>query len=411
VSDRPPGSPKSDRYQVLMVDPACYSPFYDVPLCRQLRAQGVDVRLLTSRFHYDPTRSDDDVGDACFYPLTTRLSLSGATRRLVAGLEHPLGWLSVLARLRRAGSPAIVHSQWLPLPSVDVAILRAARATGAAWVHTVHDLEPRRESRGSVADFRRAYRSADHLLVHCPDTARGLTARFGVPADRVSRVAVGVSLEASGAHDRRAARRRLDLPREGRLALFFGVVRESKGIEVLIAALSRLADRHRDLRVVIAGRPQGLGRREILECARRSGLDEARVILRLAYVPGSEVPLYFGAADFVVYPYLHADQSAALTLAVANGRAAVVSRVGGLPDLVEDGVSGRIVPPGDVAALAAAMEDLLSDGGRTDAMGEAAVALAARKLSWEEAAAQTAAAYETAIRARRATLPVALKRS
>jgi glycosyltransferase involved in cell wall biosynthesis len=402
VSARSSGPPTSGRYRVLMVDPACYSPFYDVPLCRQLRAQGVDVRLLTSRFHYDPTRSDGDVGEACFYPLTSRLPLSNAARRLVAGVEHPLGWLSVLSRLCRSGVPAIVHSQWLPLPSVDVAILRAARAAGAAWVHTVHDLEPRRESRGSAAEFRLAYRSADHLLVHCPDTARGLTARFGVPGDRVSRVAVGASLEASGAPDCASARQRLDLPGDGRLALFFGVLRESKGIELLVAATARLAARHRDFRLAIVGRPQGLGRREILECLRRSGLDEGRVVLRLAYVPSSEVPLYFAAADFVVYPYLQADQSAALTLALANGRAAVVSRVGGLPDLVEDGVSGRLVPPGDVAALAAAIEELLSDPGRTEAMGRAAASLATRTLSWSRAAEQTAAAYEIALRARRA---------
>jgi D-inositol-3-phosphate glycosyltransferase len=406
VTDNDRRLPKAAPWRVLMLDPACYSPFYDVPLCRELRARGVDVRLYTSKFHYDPTRHDPDSAftETCFYPLASRLALDGAARRLVAALEHPLGWRTVLSGVRRAAEPVIVHSQWLPVPWMDLGFLRAARRAGAAWVHTVHNLEPRHEARGSLAAFRQVYKSADRLLVHCLATAEGLAERFGVPGDRVSVVPVGVSLEASETPDRASARRRLKLPSENTLVLLFGVVREDKGVAPLIAAVARLAARHPDLRLVIAGRPQGLGRRQILGWARAGGLDEASVILRLEYVPTAEVPLYFGAADFVVYPYLKVDQSAALTLALAHGRAAVVSRVGGLPELVDDGVSGLIVPPGDVGGLAAAIGDLVSNPGRAEAMGRAA-AIASRKLSWRLAAEGTAAAYEAAARARREARP------
>jgi D-inositol-3-phosphate glycosyltransferase len=390
------------EYRVVMVDPACYTPSYTVPLCHALLAGGVDVRLCTSRFHYDRTRRDESRAfiELAFGRASSRLGLHGTPRRMMSGIEYPLGWFRVLARLRRTPRPVIVHSQWLPVPPVDVRFLAAARRQGAIWVHTVHNLEPRHVARGSTAAFQRAYVSADRLLVHCRATAEGLTARFGVAADTVSLVPMGPALEGSGAPDRASARRRLGLPSTGALLLFFGIVREDKGIEPLIEAVSRIAPRHPDLRLVIAGRPQGLRATRIRDRVRASGLDEERAILRLAYVPTGEVPLYFAAASLVAYPYLKADQSAALTLALVHGRAAVVSDLGGLAELVDDTVSGRVVAAGDVDGLAAALDDLLSDEQRLDSMGRAARDIAGRQLSWSAAAERTAVAYEAAVQRR-----------
>jgi glycosyltransferase involved in cell wall biosynthesis len=74
------------------------------------------------------------------------------------------------------------------------------------------------------------------------------------------------------------------------------------------------------------------------------------------YVPDEEVATYFVAADLVVLPYKSATQSGIVQTAFAFGRPVVVTAVGGLPDVVSDGVTGYVVPPEDPPALAAAVE-------------------------------------------------------
>jgi glycosyltransferase involved in cell wall biosynthesis len=159
--------------------------------------------------------------------------------------------------------------------------------------------------------------------------------------------------------DRAAARSRLGLPAGAAVALFFGFVRPYKGLEGLIDALPAVAARVPALQLVVAGefwQPAGafLSRAAALGVAGRLRLDDR-------YVPNEEVGDYFAAADVVVMPYRSATQSGVVTLAAEFGRPVVATRVGGLPEAVEHGVGGLLVPPGDVPALAEALAAVLSD--------------------------------------------------
>jgi len=86
-----------------------------------------------------------------------------------------------------------------------------------------------------------------------------------------------------------------------------------------------------------------------------------RVRLIDRYVPNEDVEMYFKACDLVVLPYLTATQSGVVQTAFSFGKPVVVTRVGGLPDVVTDGETGYVVPPDDPAALAAAMERFFAE--------------------------------------------------
>ncbi len=79
--------------------------------------------------------------------------------------------------------------------------------------------------------------------------------------------------------------------------------------------------------------------------------------------------------------------------AMACGTAVVASRVGGIPEVVDDGVTGLLVPPGDPVALAAALNALARDPGRADAYGQAGRERAVAEFSWPTVAAATARLY------------------
>jgi glycosyltransferase involved in cell wall biosynthesis len=141
-----------------------------------------------------------------------------------------------------------------------------------------------------------------------------------------------------------------------KVLLFFGLVRKYKGLDVLLDALARVTTRPSPL-LVVAGEfyEDEAGYREQ---AARLGLAD-RVHFHARYIPDSEVNVYFSAADVVVQPYRHATQSGVVQTAFQFGRPVIVTRVGGLPDMVRDGQDGLITEPDSPASLARTLEQAL----------------------------------------------------
>jgi len=152
------------------------------------------------------------------------------------------------------------------------------------------------------------------------------------------------------------------LPRKAALELlFYGFVRPYKGLELLIEAMGRL--RGQDVHLVVAGEFWE-GQEAIEAQIRRLGIEQ-QVELRPRYHSDQETALLFHRADAVVLPYRSATGSGVVPIAYHYDKPVIVTRVGGLPDVVEEGKTGFVVPPEDVAALADAIERLgRSDRGR-----------------------------------------------
>ena len=149
-----------------------------------------------------------------------------------------------------------------------------------------------------------------------------------------------------------------------------------------------------DARIVIAGRGEPLDRYRALIKSPES------VELRGYHVPKDERDDLFARASVVVLPYVFATTSAVIPIARLHRRPVVVTDVGGLPDAVEHGVDGLIVPPADPAALADAVAGLLEDPERARAMGEAGRRRQDAASSPDVIAPETIAVYERAIAAR-----------
>jgi glycosyltransferase involved in cell wall biosynthesis len=179
--------------------------------------------------------------------------------------------------------------------------------------------------------------------------------------------------------DRETARRELGIS-ETQVALFFGFIKGYKGLMVLIDAAPRmLAELGNDFRLLVVGDfyedPEPY-RRRIAEL----GIGD-RLTLIEGYVPNETVPRYFVAADLVVLPYLTATQSGIVQIAYRYDRPVVTTNVGGLPEFVEEGATGFMVPPGDPEALARAVVRFFRQADR----GAMAAAIARRRAatSWE----------------------------
>jgi glycosyltransferase involved in cell wall biosynthesis len=156
--------------------------------------------------------------------------------------------------------------------------------------------------------------------------------------------------------DTAVSRSERDLPSEARIALFLGLIRPYKGVDLLLEAWHRLPAGC-NWHLVVAGEPWGDQGKRLRRQVDRLGIG-ARVRLELRWIPEGEVGSWLAAADLVVLPYRSGSQSAVAPLALGAGRPVVASRVGGLPEVVHHGVNGLLVEPGSVDALARVFAEL-----------------------------------------------------
>ncbi|MDP9400185.1 MAG: glycosyltransferase [Actinomycetota bacterium] len=167
--------------------------------------------------------------------------------------------------------------------------------------------------------------------------------------------------------------------------LFHGRVQAEKGVHTLVRALALL---RADARLVLVG--DGSERARVEALARELGVaDRLRIT---GFVPHEQVPTALAHADVAVLPSVSEELGTAMLEALHAGLPVVASRVGGIPEVIEDGVSGLLTPPGDPAALAAALDRVLLEPGlaaRLAAGGRAR----ARDFSWPALAQRVLGVY------------------
>jgi len=382
--------------KIAVIDPSMFTWPYDHELVKALQQHGHDVRLFGKALPASDPRSRDPLLCPLFYRhLASADAWPTSLKRVAKGLSH---WSS-MARLRRelaAWSPDVIHFQWLPLPLVDGLFLPLLRRI-APLVLTVHDTLPFNGSPRSVvqaAGAFGAFRQFDHLIVH---TDQGRQRMASLVAGGLSRIPHGLlhagspGAEIGGPSER-----------DGRMTLLmFGQIKPYKGVDVLLEALARLPEQSRSrLRVCIAGKPH-MDMDPLHALAARLGVGES-VEFRLGFVPDHDLEELFREANAVLFPYREIEASGALMATLAHERPVIASRLGSFAELLEDGREALLVPPGDAAALAAALQRFVDDAQLRARLALGAVALKAAIPSWSSIAEQTVAAYGQAGRRWRA---------
>lgn len=168
-------------------------------------------------------------------------------------------------------------------------------------------------------------------------------------------------------------------PESGRI-LFFGRMWAYKGLDVFIDAIDLLVQRGVAHEAIVAGRGPEMTRLG----ARMEAMPTVKTIN--AYISPEDTGRLFQSATVVALPYKDATQSGVLASAYGNSRPVVASATGGIPDVVKDGVNGLLVPPGDAAALADALERVLTSKSLTTTLSDGARQTADGLLNWDRIA-------------------------
>lgn len=149
------------------------------------------------------------------------------------------------------------------------------------------------------------------------------------------------------------ARKELDTNMDEKLLLFFGFVREYKGLKHLLNAMPEVKDKLQNVRLMVVG-SFGDDKEDYLKIIRDRQIEDCVEVID-GYTPDHEVEKYFAACDLVVCPYESATQSGIVQIAYGFEKPVVATNVGGLPDVVVDGKTGYIVESGKPDAIADAV--------------------------------------------------------
>ncbi len=302
-------------------------------------------------------------------------------RRALVALQLVRALTRATWELRRGRYEAAIINYDLTLSLVAGATLLAELLPGGpALVNVCHNVRPYDRSAGGglyarssvlLGLLRRLYARFDLVLVHGERSRAEFEAAW--PSAPIGVIPHG---------DERIFAAEPPAPADEERVLFFGDWRKVKGLSVLMDAFDQLARRRPGARLTVAGTPAPADWDPDLL---RRWADRHRERVRLVdrYVPIEDVPSLFGEARVVVTPYLTGYQSGVVQLAMTMGRAVVASDVGDLGSAVIDGVTGRLVPPGDRSALARALEEVVADAGLADRMGAAGRRRALEGSSWE----------------------------
>jgi glycosyltransferase involved in cell wall biosynthesis len=298
------------------------------------------------------------------------------------GVAYALS-LARLVRLVRARRPDVIHWQYSQLPMTEIVAMLAIRRLGSRQVYTAHELLPWTARRHHRWLFARLYNVMDAVVVHNADQREELVGGFGVDPSKVLVAPLGdYALFATPDVPQSDARRRLGLDVANPVALFFGAIRRSKGLDVLLHAWKEVAHQLPDAILVVVGKPvRGVDPDGLNALIETLGIgDQVRTVF--AQVDPTDANSYYRAADVVVLPYLEIGTSGVLRYAYDSGRAVIATSVGEHVEQVIEGETGYLVPPADHVALSQRLVDALENRDQLHAMGSAARDYATANLGW-----------------------------
>jgi len=350
--------------------------YYDFGLARGLLAAGCRVSLYTC----DET-ADPKIAGLGFFPFYR--GIYGRDSRFVRMIRFLRGSLFVFknAIFHRE---RICHYQVFNDLIPELVIITLAKLLRRKLVLTVHDVS---SLAGPVTWKRRLtgwiYRSTDVVIAHNRVSLRELES-IGVPSQMIRVIVHGHYLDSVHKRPPEAeARKALGIDPQAKVVLFFGQIKDVKGLDLLIEALPAVSREVRDVVLLIAGRPWKS------DFARYDSLIDAtgvrsRCHLHIDFIPDDDVANYYAAADVVALPYRRIYQSGVLMMAMTYGRAVVASDLPGMTEIVTDGMNGYVFSLGVKNSLARTLIRALQDNQERVEIGLRALEYVRRKHDWND---------------------------
>ncbi len=307
-------------------------------LAYQLQQQGHEVVIYSFSLQYP----------SFLFPGKTQFTdepaPEGLTIHTKVNSVNPLNWMQVGGEMNKAKYDLIVVKYWLPFmgPAFGTILKIAKKNKHTRVVCVVDNIIPHEKRPGDKPFTQYFIKVVDAFVTMSKDVLKDVKTFTHKPSYFTPHPIYDSYNEAVSKHD---ACKHLHLHEEKKYILFFGFIRDYKGLDLLLEAMADKRIKEAGIELVAAGEYYS----KDLEASNDKIIDKHHlhkaVHMRTDFIPNSEVRYFFSAADLVVQPYKHATQSGITQIAFHFEKPMVVTNVGGLAEVVPDGKVGFVAEP------------------------------------------------------------------
>lgn len=294
---------------------------------------------------------------------------------------NPVSWSRTAKRINQLQPDLLIIPWWHPYFAPPYWTICKMLDKGIRVLFLCHNVLPHEPFPLQRFITRAVLGRGDSFLVHSKQEERQIHELLPKKTCRIGRnLHPTYEFFKSKGMPQREARQKLGLPEEDFVLLFFGFVRDYKGLKVLLEAYPEIRART-GCRLLIVGEFLESEKEDYMQRIDAAEDGTGGITVVDGYVPDPEVEQYFAACDLVVLPYLSATQSGVVTIAYGFEKPVIVTDVGGLPEAVSEGETGYVIPPNDCGALVEAVEKVAQAPDR--ARFARAILRESYRFSWE----------------------------
>jgi len=323
---------------------------YTTLLCQALR-QNHNVRFISFKRQYPrilfPGKSDRD-------PSKKPLRIEEVD--YIIDSMNPLTWMDAVRAIRKYKPDKVVIPWWISfwMPQFWFILTLVKRSLKSELVFICHNVVEHESNFLKKMATKVVLSKAHRLITHSKEETNRLKNLLGEHVNVITAFHPTYADLSDKRYAKEQAKVKIGLT--GDVLLFFGFVREYKGLDVLLDAVP-IVLKGKEVTLLIVGEFWE-SRQKYLSKINRLELSK-KVVIVDEYVPNEEIGLYFAAADLVVQPYISVSGGGICQIAYGFDRPVIATNVGSFTEVVEDGVNGRLVEPGDVRGLAKAIIESL----------------------------------------------------
>lgn len=360
--------------------------YYDSGLCGGLSAHGVPVVWYTCDI-------SQPCGNNVFAVCRPFVQIWGPRSAWRRGLRYVKGLLGSIrnARVRQA---AIAHFHFFHVGLLEAVGVLLARIYGLKVVATIHDVESFKPDATSKILRNLTYSFCSRLIVHNAVSCEELKKSGSISKEKIRIVSHGSYIDlVPPPIPKEKARQRINLPLHEKVILFFGQIKEVKGLDLLIEAVGLAKDELKTVHLVIAGKVWKDNFDRYQELINSYNLGD-RCHLHIRYVPDEEIPNFYCAADLIVLPYRRIYQSGVLLMAMSYGIPILASDLPGMKEIITDGKNGFLFQAHSAQDLRRQLVRVLCGTTDKERVIQQAYTDMIQGFGWKAVAARTIAVYQ-----------------
>tara|TARA_B110000196_G_scaffold21944_1_gene17139 strand:+ start:701 stop:1849 length:1149 start_codon:yes stop_codon:yes gene_type:complete len=349
--------------------------FYLFGQAKGLMANGMKVSLFTNDITNNP--NIDGLNVHHYYK-----GIFGRKSNLIAGFLYLIGSMRSIFHAKFIGSH-ICHFHLFHVNFLVVFDLLLTRFLGMKVVYTIHDVVSNlKKTQSNKRLVSLVLKCASKILTHNEYSKNQLYHLFGKIKNNISIVPHGNYIPFINLSEGQIySRKKLGLPKDKKILLFFGMIKRVKGLEIVLEALALVKEEHKDIVLVIAGKAWEDEFSVYQDIIDKHNLNDI-CIIRNQYIPSEEVNHYFASTDLVVLPYKQISQSGVLMMALSYQRPVLCSDLPPFKELINDGVTGFLFESESIASLVDKMSFIFNNNALLHKVTDQGFKLIKNKYNW-----------------------------